>query len=225
MRIILLGTMVISGLAAAQNGSWGGYVGGWTPSGGQSNGTWTGYVNGWVGNKQVQVRTPVSVTTNQQVYPNYAQQNYVAAQMMYAQQQNDARAREAKDQAARDAVEQARLQAQVNYEQQRADEARAELERQQYAAQQDQLKHERELLAQERDRTEAARVALARDEQVRASQREAEQKLEAEREQLRQALAKVEEDSKPREKGPEIYKWVDDDGVTHLSTSPRPEAR
>lgn len=231
MRLIVLGVMAISGLAFAQNGSWGGYVSGWTPSNGQSTGVWTGYVNGWVGNTRVQSpgfqdRTSIDPRTRQQVQQNIAAQQYLATQFYFAQQQQAQRAKEEREEAARaEAAEQARLQAQVEYEQQRAEEARAELERQQWAQQQERLQHERELLQQERERAEAARDALAKEEQQRAAQREAEQKLEAEREQLRQALARAEDDAKPREKGPEIYRWVDENGVTHLSTKPRSESR
>lgn len=218
MRFGLLAAVISSAAMAQQQGVWTGYVNGWQPSGQQANGT-------WVGNTRFPTTQPVQPRTTYPTYPNWVWQQNAAAQVYLAQQQAREQARADADARARaDAAAQAAMQAELAREQQRAEDARAALAQQQWAAQQEQLKLQTQLLEQERERVEAERRALAEAEQQRTQQRDAEAKLEAERETLRRALARAEEDAKPREKGPDIHKWVDADGVVHFSTRP-PEQR
>lgn len=208
MRLIFLATVVISAAASAQQ-----------------QGVWTGYVNGWQPASTSHYQPPrVAVVPT---YPrvSVAQQQWVSwqqTQIFLAQQQQQAQAKQQAEERARaDAAAQYALQAELAREQQRAADAQAALAQQQWVAQQEQLKLQTQLLEQERERADAARRALAEEEAQRSRQRDAEQKLAAERDDLRRAIARAEEDAKPREKGPDIYKWTDDEGVTHISTRPR----
>ncbi|MGV3624185.1 MAG: DUF4124 domain-containing protein [Archangium sp.] len=209
MRLFLLASVVISGSALAQQ-----------------QGVWTGYVNGWqpassshYDPSRTFPRTyPVVRVTPQQQQWWAWQQSQIFLQQQYSQEQAK---RQAEETARAEAAAQVALQAELAREQQRAADAQAALAQQQWNAQQEQLKLQQQLLEQERERTETARRALQEEEQQRACQRDAEKKVEAEREELRRALARAEEDAKPREKGPDIYKWVDEEGVTHISTRPR----
>ena len=189
-------------------------------------GQWTGYVNGWVrdtprfsnpipfdGSPRLPRLTPqqaqylaLQQVASQQFF--YAQQNAVQLQQASVRQQELAAAQFAAQQ------DLAAQQRQAAREAQLAAEA-------QLLAQQQALAVQQQILAQQQQQAaaeELARIA-AREEKVKAA--EAEQKLEAEREAARLALARAEADARPREKGPDIHRWVDEDGVVHYSTRPK----
>ncbi len=211
MRILLVASL-FSSMAFAQEGVWTGYVNGWVKTGPQQP---VSLNNGGL------IRTDRATRQQQaQLAQWYAWQQYAAGQYFMTQQVLAAeKARQEAEAVSR--ADEAALHLELAREQERAAAARAELDRQQAAAQQEQLRLQQQLLEQERERAEEARRALAVEEAQRALQREAERKLEEERETLRRALARVEEEAKPREPGPQIHKWVDEDGVTHFSTRPR----
>ena len=188
-------------------------------------GTWTGYVNGWVRDQPRAVlynldpilRAPrltpqqaqylaLQQLASQQAF--FAQQNYVQVQQATARQQELAAAQLAVQ------LDSASQQRAAAREQQLAAEA-------QLLAQQQQLAVQQQMLAQQQQRAAADELARIAEREEKVKQAEAAQKLEAAREDARIALARAEADAKPREKGPDIHRWVDDDGVVHYSTRPR----
>jgi|GEM_PF-4839786 septal ring factor EnvC (AmiA/AmiB activator) len=187
-------------------------------------GTWTGYVNGWVPDTSPRpvmplsvgpVRRPVLTPQQQQVivWSQWAaQQQYLAQQTLLERQKEDARAREADALAA-----QQRLTAQqdVLIQQQQAAQAQLLAQQAQLAAQQQQL------LAQQQQRDAELTLARLEEEKAQALKKEREEKERevAAREAARLELARAEA-SKPGEKGPDIHRWVDEDGVVHYSTRP-----
>lgn len=200
MRPLLLMTAVLAAPALAQTG------------------VWTGYVGGWQATPQVQVplRTApyfprVSARDRQALLlSQLVAQNAYFAQMNFVERQ--------KADARREADELALRQWQLDQQERALTERR--LEQAWQAAEQQRLtaeaeRRQAELKAKEaeeaRAQLDAARLALQQKEQEAAlAQREKDiSAREAER------LAR------PVTKGPPIYKWVDEDGVMHLSTKPR----
>jgi hypothetical protein len=193
--------LVIGGLwastALAQNGVWGGYVTGW-----QSSPT---YVNRYVGNTQV--IPAVRPTFVAPAYGYYGWPAYSSFQSdEYVEQQRE-QARVAQQQAIAMQQEQAERECECA----RAAEAQMVAQQQAIALQQQMLAQQQQQALMEAQARLAEREALAKQ------QAELEQKALAEKEAARAR----EEDAKPREKGPDIHRWVDDDGVVHLSTKPR----
>ena len=185
-------------------------------------GVWSGYVNGWVSDAQhsgslalgfnARHRVPRLTLQQQQVLVLQSiaaqqafvtQQNYVQLQQVAAQQQEQL------------AQQQALATQQRQYEYERSLGSEAQL-----LAQQQQLAVQQQLLAQQQQQAAAEELARVAERESKVKLVEAEQKLLAEREAARQALARAEADAKPREKGPDIHRWVDDDGVVHYSTRP-----
>ena len=206
MRILIVGCVLWASGALAQQGP----------------GVWSGYVNGWVADATRSgtfqrgfdaVRIPRLSRQEQQVLvlqslaansAFLAQQNYVQLQQVTAQQQEQLAQQQA----------QAAQQRQYEYERSLASEA-------QLLAQQQQLAVQQQLLAQQQQQAAAEVLARVAEREAKVKVLEAEQKLLAEREAARQALARAEADAKPREKGPDIHRWVDDEGVVHYSTRPQ----
>ena len=207
MRVLMVGLVLLSSVALAQQGP----------------GVWSGYVNGWVPDAprfstlprgfDLGVRVPRLTRQQQQVLALQAiaaqsafiaQQNYVQLQQVTTQQQ---------EQLAQQQVIAAQ-QRQYEYERSLASEA-------QLLAQQQQLAVQQQMLAQQQQQAAVEELARVAEREAKVKLLEAEQKVLAEREAARQALARAEADAKPREKGPDIHRWVDDDGVVHYSTRPR----
>lgn len=219
MRHVTAFVLLSASVSFAQ--AWGGYVTGSSP---RSNpGVWSGYVNGWQNTPQP---TPVFLDASTGRRPTtrerqiialnqlaaqqafYANQNYVQLQQAAAQQQAQQAAQLARQEEL--AAEQRRIQ----QEQAAAAEEALLVQRQQLAMQQ-------QLLAQQQQQAAAEELARVAEREAKVRQIEAEQKLMAEKEMQRLAQLRAEEDAKPREKGPDIHRWVDDDGVVHYSTKPR----
>ncbi len=197
------------------------------PAFAQNNGVWTGYVRGWVNDSPppavprygIDGYGPPRVTLTPAGAAVVAQSYY--AQQLYNEQllltQRQAAEREARREAEREAAAQAALEArrQVIQEQARL------LEQQWLAARQEALQQQK--LAAATQEAAAAQVAAA---QALAAQQLAAATAEREREEKeREARRQAELAAKPREKGPDIYRWVDDDGVVHLSTKPPVRSR
>lgn len=218
MRHVLLISVLSASAAFAQ--AW---VGNVNSSSTTQSGVWTGYVNGWV-------RDPVRVTpvldtvgrptlTKRQrdslaLQQLAAQQNFFATQS-YLQMQ-DLAARQSEQQAT-----QLARQEELAAERRRAEQEQALAAEAQLLAQQQQLAVQQQLLAQQQQQAAAEELARVAEREARLKLLEAEQKLLVEREAGRLAQARAEADAKPREKGPDIHRWVDEDGVVHYSTKPR----
>ena len=198
---------------------WGGYVTGSSPR--SVPGVWSGYVNGWQRTPQPTstfttidgplVRKPtraqreaiaLSQLAAQQAF--FANQNYVQLQQVAAQQR-----------------EQLARQEELAAEQRRIQEEQAAAAEEAILVQRQQLALQQQLLAQQQQQAAAEELARVAEREAKLRQIEAEQKVMAEKEAQRIALLRAEEDAKPREKGPDIHRWVDDDGVVHYSTKPR----
>ncbi len=204
MRIFIVGTVLVASVATAQSGVWTGYVNGWVNDAPRSNTVPRGFDA---------VRVPRLTRQQQQVLvlqsiaaqsAFVAQQNYVQLQQVTAQQQEQL------------AQQQAIAAQQRQYEYERSLAAEAQL-----LAQQQQLAVQQQLLAQQQQQAAVEELARVAEREAKVKVLEAEQKMLAEREAARQALARAEADAKPREKGPDIHRWVDEDGVVHFSTRPR----
>jgi hypothetical protein len=194
MRALVLGLWASTALA--QGGVWGGYVTGWQNAP-------PVFVNRYVGNTQLQ---PVVRPTF--VAPSYG---YYGGWPVYSSFQADDELERQKEQA-RAAQQQAIAMQQEQYERERE---RARAAEAQLLAQQQQLAMQQQLLAQQQQQAlmeEQARLA------AREAKAQLEQKAMAEKEAAR---VRAEEDARPREKGPDIHRWVDEDGVVHYSTKPR----
>ena len=207
MRSSLILLVVLSGsLALAQNmpGSYGGYVSGWvgeTPRGSAFGGY--GYAPYFA----------PRLTPAQLQY--LALQQVASQQYFFAQQQLVVSARQQEVAAQQFAQQQEALTLQRR--QAREQELAAQEQR---LAQQQQLAVQQQILAQQQQQAAADERARVVDREEKLKVAEAEQKLELEREAARLALARAEADAKPREKGPDIHRWVDEDGVVHYSTRP-----
>lgn len=189
-------------LAQPVPGSWGGYVSGWTPSPTYS----------------MPVRTIDGPLVNRRAVNTQAQQLYVLSQLQaqsaFLSQQNYVERQREKEADALAAQQRLAAQQDALLAQQQAAQAQLFAQQQLLAAQQQQL-----LAQQQRD----ADLARARAEEDRAALAKKELELKerelAAREAERVELARAEA-SKPREKGPDIHRWVDSDGVVHYSTRP-----
>lgn len=191
---------------APSTGAWTGYVGGWRDTSPPA-GTWTGYVGGWQGTRGPGlVRAPV-----------YRPMPYVVGPTWFPTTTRDD---EAEKQAA---AQRAWAEAEAARERE-ASERRVAEERQRAA-------EERERAALERERAAEERARAAEQ------QRLADQALEAQRALIAQQQAELQRlaaasppppppAAAPRDETPgnEVYRWTDEDGVTHYSTRVPPEA-
>lgn len=201
----LLGLLLLSSaLAFAQPvpGSWGGYVGGWVNDPPRTPVTGA-YRRPPQLTPQQQQSLALQQLAAQQAF--FAQQNYVQVQQVAARQQEFAAQQLAAQQ------ELAAWQARQAREQELA-------HQEQLLAQQQQLAVQQQLLAQQQQRAAADELARLAERSEKVKQVEAEQQALAAREAARLALARSEADAKPKEKGPDIHRWVDEDGVVHYST-------
>lgn len=195
--------LVIGGLwsstVLAQGGVWGGYVTGWQSAP-------PTFVNRYVGNTQV-----VPFVRPTFVAPAYG---YGYGWPAYSSFQNDEYVEQQREQArAAQAQAIAMQQEQAERERERARVAEAQM-----LAQQQAIALQQQMLAQQQQQAlMEAQQRLAEREAQAKQQQELEQKALAEKEAARRA----EEDARPREKGPDIHRWVDEDGVVHYSTKPR----
>jgi len=207
MRTFIALALLSASVAIAQpvSGSWGGYVSGWTPDRQQTGGFDNRYRRPPVLTPAQQQYLAVQQLNAQQAYNEfYARQNYVQSQAAAARQQ---------EQAAQQFAQQQEISARRAREEELAHQEQLLVQQQQLALQQQMLAQQQQQAAAE----ERARIA-DREEKLKAV--EAEQKAVAERDAAREALARAEADAKPREKGPDIHRWVDEDGVVHYSTRP-----
>lgn len=188
----------------------------------QATGTWTGYVNGWVKDQPQHVApfipgqfTKWRISAEQQQYLLWrqwtAQEAFVAQQ--YAQQTLQTAAAAQRELALQERVQRAELEVR---EQQLAREKEAHL--QQLMAQQVVTQQQQALAEQQQREAEAARAAA--ESQLRQLEQERQQK--AAREVARAAVVSAEAAARPREKGPDIHRWVDEEGVVHYSTRAKP---
>lgn len=207
MRALIVGFLLSASLSFAQNvpGSWGGYVSGWVSDAPRPSAL--------VLRGSVDLQRP-RLTAQQQQYlavQALAAQQYFFAQQNYVQLQDIA------------SRQQERLaQQQYLVEQQRRQAREEELAAQeQLLVQQQQLALQQQQLAQQQQQAAAEELARVSKRAEKLKQFEAEQKVQTEGDAARRALARAEADAKPREKGPDIHRWVDDDGVVHYSTKPR----
>lgn len=213
MRLALLTLCLVgsSGWAQQRSGSWGGYVSGWAAD--QQRPSF------FVGNRNLaaEYAPRVSVPT---VNPYWAAQAIAAQQLVVQQTYVEEQARVARRE--REASERAMLaQEQLAAEQQALADQRVQL------AQQQRLIAERELAAQQlklasAQESAALQLAAATEQQRAVTQQlaaatatSAARQKEKEDDERRAELS-----SKPREKGPDIYRWTDEEGVVHLSTRP-----
>ncbi len=209
MRTLLLCLMVSSSVALAQNGTWGGYVSGWVNDAPRS-GSFTDldYAARRVTLTQRQREYLVlQQLSAQQAF--FAQQSYVQLQQVSARQEELSRVQLAQQQ---ELASQQRRQA---LEQELA-------AQEQLLTQQQQLAVQQQLLAQQQQQAAAEELIRLAQREATLKRMEAEQKVQLQREEAaRVALARAETDAKPRQKGPDIHRWVDEDGVVHYSTRPK----
>lgn len=210
MRFALLTLCLVgsSGWAQPRSGSWGGYVSGWAAD--QQRPSF------YIGNRNLaaEYAPRVSVLT---VNPYWAAQAVAAQQLIVQQTYVEEQARVARRE--REASERAMLaQEQLAAEQQALADQRVQL------AQQQRLIAERELAAQQLKlayaQESAAQQLAAAAEQQRAAAQQVATATAARQKEKEDDERKAELASKPREKGPDIYRWTDDEGVVHLSTKP-----
>jgi hypothetical protein len=213
IRMIVLPAVVVGCSAFAQQGAW------------------TGYVNGWQYTQpQAQVRVPYYqpyqpyqpyypaspyVTSGRRVNSTAAAVSYLAAQQAYFSQMNLVERQ--KENARREADELTARR--IALEQQ--ERAFAEQREQQalYAAEE-----QRRIAESER------KLAEAKAQEAEAARRELEStRAQLEQKKLEETLAQREKEiaareaermKQPQTPGPKLYKWVDAEGVTHLSTTP-----
>lgn len=195
--------VVIGGLwaspALAQSGVWGGYVTGWQHA-------QPAFVNTVVGNTQLQpVVRPIYVA------PGYG---YGYGWPSYSSFQDDEAVAQQREQA-RLAQQQAIAAQQAQYERERERALAAEA---QLLAQQQQLALQQQLLAQQQQQALMEEQARLAEREAKAKQVELEQQALAEKEAEK---LRAEAAAKPRQKGPDIHRWVDEEGVVHYSTRPR----
>lgn len=212
MRALLCCVVLSASMALAQNvpGTWGGYVTGWTTS--QPRISPFAF-------RDLTTSTRRPVLTERQRHDLALQQ--LAAQQAFFATQNYVQLQQV---SARQ--EEVRLQ-QLVAQQELAAEQRRQAREQELAAQQllltqqQQLAVQQQLLAQQQAQAAAEELArlAERDEQLKQLEAQHQQQLEAEAARL--ALARAAADARPREKGPDIHRWIDEDGVVHYSTRPR----
>lgn len=210
MRTLLLASMLSASTSLAQPmpGRWGGYVSGWVAEAPRV----TGHPPLLAGEA---LRPGLSSRGQPYLLLQLAAQQAFFAQQTYAElQQATLRQQEL---AARRLVQQRELAAQ----QERRAREQELASQEQLLVQQQQLAVQQQLLAAQQQRAAAEEVARMAEREAKLKAREAEQKLLLEREAARLALARAEADARPRERGPGIHRWVDEDGVVHYSTRPR----
>jgi hypothetical protein len=179
------------------------------------NGVWTGYVNGWVPNSNAPVMGPAGPCGPSIGSSPVRRQPWVQQVPYYVMVQAQGQAQQASAEKAEAAVRAAQLEAErqaaVDREQliQRQLDAERQLAAQRELAAQQQLEAERQLAAQ--------RLALAQQQQVLA--------VAAVTPPAPPVHAAPKEDAKPYQPGNDVYRWVDDDGVTHYSTTVPDSAR
>jgi hypothetical protein len=206
MRTLFLCVLCVSSTALAQ--AWGGYV-----SGMGQNGAWGGYVSGWSPQRHaLQLRTWGRWAPH--LWPWFTTAVSVGPQPGEGEGSDAARRDEALRLAAealaarRESEERAHLQTEREYALALADQQRrvAALERE-HAEQQ-----RRDLEAAQ---AEAAQLRAALQQQLLAEREREIAAREAER------LARARDDKRRGVKSPQVFRWVDEDGVIHLSTKPR----
>ncbi|MFT3711079.1 MAG: DUF4124 domain-containing protein [Archangium sp.] len=180
-------------------------------------GVWTGYVNGWQYTPQPVVRVPLAPSPyySRRVNPTAVAISQLAAQQAYFNQMNLVERQ--KENSRREADELTARR--IALEQQ--ERAFAEQREQQawYAAEE-----QRRIAESER------KIAEAKAQEAEAARRELEfTRTQLEQKKLEETLAQREKEiaareaermKQPQTPGPKLYKWVDADGVTHLSTLP-----
>lgn len=207
MRTVLLGTLLSGSLALAQNvpGSWGGYVSGWTNDAPRypTRARFDLGVRWPVLTQQQRSSLALQQLAAQQAF--FAQQNYVQLSAVSARQQ---------ELAALQLVQQQELIA----EQRRASREQEWAAQQQLLAQQQAVAVQQQILAQQQQQAAAEERARVAEREEKLEQQQAQQKELAAQEAQRLALARAQTDAKPKVKGPDIHRWVDEDGVVHYST-------
>ncbi|MDP1825672.1 MAG: hypothetical protein Q8L48_20595 [Archangium sp.] len=188
-------------------------------------GSWGGYVSGWVSDAprltpmpfDRAVRTP-RLTRQQREY--LALQQLAAQQAFFAQQNYVQLAQVSARQEAL-AAQQLAQQQELVAEQRRLAREQELAAQEQLLAQQQQLAVQQQLLAQAQQQAAAEELVRTQEREAKLKQLELAHQQELERDAARLALARAEADAKPREKGPDIHRWTDEDGVVHYSTKPR----
>lgn len=201
MRRVLLLTAVMAAPAFAQSGVWTGYVNGWqwTP---QANTVWLGS-NPWL-----RTTTPLRPRDRTAIiWSQIAAQNAYFSQMNLVERQKENARREEQDLALRKMAldQQERALAQQQLEQ-----AWQAAEQQRLAAQAE--RRQTELATKAADDARAQLAAA----QLSLQQKELELSLAQREKEI--AAREAERLARPRTPGPAIYKWVDEDGVMHIST-------
>ncbi len=174
------------------------------------NGVWTGYVNGWVPTNNASVAGAAGPCGPFSRAVPVRRQPWIQPVPYYVMVQAQGQTQQANAEKAEAAVRAAQLEA----------ERQAAVDREQLI--QRQLDAERQLAAQ---RELAAQQQLEAERQL-AAQRLA---LEQQRQQVLAAAAvpppaspvraAPKEDARPYQPGNDVYRWVDDEGVTHYSTN------
>ena len=148
-------------------------------------------------------------------YPTYVAPGYgYYGWPAYSSFQDDEEVERQREQA-RVAAQQAIAMQQEQYERERE---RARAAEAQLLAQQQAIAMQQQLLAQQQQQALMEEQARLAEREAKAKQLELEQKALAEKEAAR---LRAEEDARPRVKGPDIHRWVDEEGVVHYSTKPR----
>ena len=208
MRLELLTLCVVgfSAFAQPRSGTYGGYISGWAYDSERPS--------FYVGNYNL---APTYVPRPQPVNPYWASQAIAAQQLIVQQSYVEEQARVARRE--REANDRAILaQEQLAAEQQALADQRVQL------AQQQRLIAERELATQQlklaaAQESAAKQLAAAADQQRAAAEQMAIASAARQKEKEDDAR-KAELASRPHEKGPDIYRWTDEEGVVHLSTKP-----
>lgn len=207
MRTLVLVSVLAASGAVAQPGSWGGYVSGWVSDAPRASTVVLDRT----------IRTP-RLTRQQREYLALQQ---LAAQQAFFAQQNYVQLVQVSARQEALAAQQLAQQQDFAAEQRRLAREQDLAAQEQLLAQQQQLAVQQQLLAQAQHQAAAEELARTQEREAKLKQLEFEHRLELEREANRLALARAEADAKPREKGPDIHRWVDEDGVVHYSTRPK----
>lgn len=170
-------------------------------------GVWTGYVNGWQPSNAAAPTVRPAPHGVRRVAP------VVAVPVPFYAPRVEERHDESRAELARLEAQQAALQAQ-----QQAFQAQLLAEQQRAAAEQQRAADaQQRLLAEQRRQVELERVRLEEERAAAALRREQEQR---ERELAAREAARQEE-ARHATPGPDIHRWVDDEGVVHYSTRAR----
>lgn len=202
MRSLVVVASLCAGTTLAQSGAWGGYVTGWQPDPPRLGTNSPSYVG--------DTRLDPPAVTAPYVPTVYGW----PAPLSFKTDEDVEREREE----ARLAQEQVLAEQQAQLEREQERERAAEAQR---ALEQQQLELQQQALAQQQ-------AQALREEQARAAEREVKaRELERERAETEKAARAGEQPDggvppPPPTRGPDIHRWVDDDGVVHYSTNPRP---